>query len=379
MSDPVDMRCDGVMAGDHALVGRGCREPHGFEGCTTAGVTRPAAPCALRAALVAALCVWGAAAAVAAPSARRAFDVTLDGRWIGEAVAFSPYRDGQSPGGAQPTRAQVAEDARLVARRWSLVRTYGSTGPAEDLLAVIRAERLPVRVMLGVWVAPEERRDSTGRVVERFPAARAANRAEREAAVRLANAYPDVVRAVCVGNETQVFWSAHRLPADALLRALREVRARTRVPVATADDYHFWNRPESRRIAAIVDFIVLHAHPMWNGKQLEEAVAWTDSIVASIRAAHRGVPVVLGETGWATRRHTEGDQGRLIHGRADEEAQQVFFDSIHEWTRRTLTVTFFFEAFDENWKGGPHPDEVEKHWGLYRADRSPKPAVAGMR
>ena len=31
--------------------------------------------------------------------------------------------------------------------------------------------------------------------------------------------------------------------------------------------------------------------------------------------------------------------------------------------------------FDENWKGGAHPAEVEKHWGLYRADRSAKLAV----
>ena len=34
-----------------------------------------------------------------------------------------------------------------------------------------------------------------------------------------------------------------------------------------------------------------------------------------------------------------------------------------------------FEAFDENWKGGPSPEETEKHWGLFRADRTPKLVV----
>ena len=38
-------------------------------------------------------------------------------------------------------------------------------------------------------------------------------------------------------------------------------------------------------------------------------------------------------------------------------------------------VTFFFEVFDENSKGRDHPAEVEKHWGLVRADRSAKLAL----
>ncbi len=42
-----------------------------------------------------------------------------------------------------------------------------------------------------------------------------------------------------------------------------------------------------------------------------------------------------------------------------------------KWSRARI-ASFYFEAFDENWKGGDHPDEVEKHWGLFRADRTPK-------
>jgi exo-beta-1,3-glucanase (GH17 family) len=34
---------------------------------------------------------------------------------------------------------------------------------------------------------------------------------------------------------------------------------------------------------------------------------------------------------------------------------------------------FFFEVFDEPWKGDPHdPLTIEKHFGLYYVDRSPK-------
>ena len=39
-------------------------------------------------------------------------------------------------------------------------------------------------------------------------------------------------------------------------------------------------------------------------------------------------------------------------------------------------TTFFFEAFDEDWKGSPHDwNGAEKHWGMYTVDRKPKLVV----
>ncbi len=321
-------------------------------------------------------CTAGASAATRAPSPRRALDVSLHGRWIGNAIAYGPHRDGQAPGGPSPTRAQIREDLLLMAPHWKLLRLYGARGAADSVLAIIRAEHLPMRVLLGAWIAATERRDTSGAVVETFPAARAANLAELEAAVRLAHDYPGIVSAVCVGNETQVSWSDHRVPAESLIADIRWLRARVRVPVTTADDYNFWNKPASRAVAAEVDFIVMHAHPMWNGKQLGEALGWTTNTVGTIQAAHPGQTIVLGETGWATAASTEGEQGRLIKGRPGEDEQAVFYVAITAWAQRTRTTTFVFEAFDENWKGGQLPDEVEKHWGLFHADRSPKRAIA---
>lgn len=318
----------------------------------------------------------GDAAKAVTPIERRAFHATLDGRWIGNAIAYGPHRDGQAPGGPGPSRAELLEDLRLMARHWNLLRVYGSTGPTPEILALIHEAHLPLRVMLGVWLEPEDRRDSTGAVLERFPERVRANREQVDEAVRLAATYGDVVVAVCAGNETQVFWSAHRFAAAQLIRDLRDLRARVRQPVTTADDFNFWNKPESDAVAAEVDFITMHAHPLWNGKRLTEALDWTAATVASIRAAHPGVPLVLGETGWATQVHDEGEQARLIRGEVGEEGQHIFHDALIAWAAETGTVTFFFEAFDENWKGGAHPNEVEKHWGLYRADRTPKAVMA---
>jgi exo-beta-1,3-glucanase (GH17 family) len=233
-----------------------------------------------------------------------------------------------------------------------------------------------MKVMLGIWIAPEEMPREAGGAPQALPEARHANRQEIESAVRLARAYRDVILAVSVGNETQVFWSDHRVPLPRLIGFVRELRSRIRQPVTVADDFNFWNKPESQGLAREVDFIVTHIHPLWNGILLEEALDWTWSTLEAIASHHPGHLVVLGETGWATRKHNEGEQARLIRGQPGEEPQARFYSALRDRADRERLPVFFFEAFDENWKGGPHPNEVEKHWGLFRADRTPKKAMA---
>jgi exo-beta-1,3-glucanase (GH17 family) len=290
-------------------------------------------------------------------------------------VSYGPHRDGQRPGGPSPSREEIREDLGILLRHWNLLRTYSAVESAATILEIIREDGLDMKVMLGVWIAVEERRGEKGEVIEEFPGAREANRREVEAGIRLANEYSDIVVAVCVGNETQVNWSGHRSPLDILIGYVRTVRARTKIPVTTADDYNFWNKSESHTLARELDFIVMHAHPMWNGVQVEDADAWARDTYNAIQVEHPDRVVVYGETGWATKKHNEGEQARLIKGQPGEAEQALFFDAVTSWAERERVALFFFEAFDESWKGGEHPNEVEKHWGLYNADRTPKLAV----
>ncbi len=335
--------------------------------------------------LVAVLHLLGACATAApaanpaarGPSPLRTFSAGLDGRWIGDGIAYGMHRDGQSPAGAQPTRAQLTEDLQLLSRRWHFLRMYDASPTAALVLQIIREEKLPLVVMLGCWVAPEHaaakgKEPGTG---DPLPAGVAANRAELERCVQIANEYPELVRAVIVGNETQIDWSDHRCGPEVLLRSLREVRARTRAPITTADDHGFWSTAASLAVAAEVDFLDVHAYGMWGGQQLEDALAFTKEKLAAVQQRHPGRLLVLGEFGWATQRSSEGEQAKLIKGKYGEPEQAAFFEQARAWTTEAKLVNFWFEAFDENWKGGPHPDEVEKHWGLYRADRTAKQAV----
>jgi exo-beta-1,3-glucanase (GH17 family) len=330
------------------------------------GSPRPAVPAA------------GGAFARQSPFVMRPFRPFIGRRWVGNAIAYGPHRDGQYPGGPSPNREQLLQDLRLMSPHWGMLRTYGAVGWPETLLAIIHEERIPMRVMLGVWVEPEARRDSAGRILEDLPRGKAANRADLEAAVRLAARYPGIVAAVCMGNETQVSWSAHRLPLELLVGYVREARARTRVPVTSADDLDFWKESAGHALAEELDFLVTHIHPLWRGQQLEAAVDYTGRAYAELCAAYPGRTVVLGETGWATSKTATGDQGKLMKGAVGEAEQATFCGAFAAWAERERVVTFFFEAFDENWKGGPDPGEVEKHWGFFRADRTPKPAVAAI-
>jgi exo-beta-1,3-glucanase (GH17 family) len=294
------------------------------------------------------------------PFVIREFQPFSGDRWIGNAISYGPFRDGQAPGDAEITPEQLREDLQLMLPHWNLMRIYGSTEYAETLLEVIRTDGLDMKVMLGVWIAANSPE---------------ANSAEVEAAIRLTKKYGDIILAVSVGNETQVYWSAHRCPFDELLVHVRHVRARVDVPVTVADDYNYWNKEESRAIATEIDFITLHAHPLWNGLSLTDALPWVQEQIQEVQTLHPDRLVVVGETGWATAVHNEGEQARLIKGRPGESQQKTFYQDTRAWADAERFTVFYFEAFDENWKGGDHPNEVEKHWGLFRADRSPKAAI----
>jgi len=305
-------------------------------------------------------CARSAPPMVPTAEARRAFTPAHDSQRVIAGISYGPYREGQRPGGPDPSVAQLSEDLHIIAERWHMIRLYSSRGPTEAILRTIQEDALPIVVVVGAWISADD------------PEANAAEIAE---AIRLADTYPAQVAAVSVGNETQVSWSGHRSDQATLIGHIRTVRDAIHQPVTTADDYNFWNKPESQPVADEVDFLLLHAYAMWNQQPLDEAVDWTAQTIASIQERHPRLPIVLGETGWATALNPDGDEIQHIKAEAGEAEQAVFYQAFAAWAEQAEQPYFYFEAFDEPWKGSDDPREVEKHWGLYRVDRSPKPAA----
>jgi exo-beta-1,3-glucanase (GH17 family) len=276
-------------------------------------------------------------------------------------VCYGPFREGQAPGETQPTAEQISEDLRLMAKHWEALRVYGSDPFVRQICEIVRAEKLPLHVMIGAWIDK--------------PDVEPQNRKQVEDAIAIANDFPDVVCAVSVGNESQVSWSFHKVDTDLLIEYVRKVRSETKVPVTVADDFTYWTEPASLRLASELDFIVAHIYAMWHAQPLDKAMAFTQEKYQLVRDRHPEKLVVIGEAGWATAKSAEGDQAQRLLGTAGETEQAAFYDKFSEWSRRNNVPAFYFEAFDEPWKGGPDPLDAEKHWGLFKVDRQPKAAL----
>jgi exo-beta-1,3-glucanase (GH17 family) len=174
--------------------------------------------------------------------------------------------------------------------------------------------------------------------------------------------------AVNVGNEALVDWNDHMVPLEKVIAYVERVKSAIEQPVTVADNYAWWIR-DGVPLAAAVDFLGIHTYAQWEEKSIDEALAYTLQNLEGVRAALPDKPIAILEAGWAT---TASEFG----GRASEEGQARYYREIHDWARQHNTTVFFFEAFDEPWKGDPaNPLGAEKHWGLFYVDRSPKLAM----
>ena len=300
---------------------------------------------------------------------KRDFNPTIQGRWIGNGISYSPYRDGEGPDTEGLTsKEHILEDLMIIAQRWNLIRLYGADPQHRRILEVIRDNNLPIKVMQGIWL--------DGHQTE------AENTAQVEEGIRLANEFPDIVTAVNVGNEIFVYWSWHRIEdMDGVIDQIRHVRENIKQPVTVSDDYNFWNKPEAQKVAAELDFICLHGYAIWNKQFLDNAMKWTEETYNDIQRRHPDHKIAFCETGWPTSRVSTGDsdEARLVKANVGEVEQKVFFDKYHAWVNKNKVISFYFSSFDEKWKGGFDGEtpmkKMEKHWGLYKSDRSPKLAA----
>ncbi|MBD5778579.1 glycosyl hydrolase [Pelagicoccus sp. NFK12] len=294
-------------------------------------------------------------------------------------VAYSGFRHGQHPdrgeGAVLPTDEQILEDLKIIAfeEGFELIRLYDSQRNSEDVLRIIREHGIPLKVMLGIWLDGElSNHEGCAWVLEPVPEAElerkaAKNLREIEAGVRLANEYSDIVVAVNVGNESLVTWNDHLVSLESMIRHLKSVRSRIQQPVTTADNYKVFSQ-YGAELADHLDFLAVHTYPAWEEKTIDEALPYTIENLQEIRAVLPDMPIVVSEAGWASVASEFGD-------RASEESQARHYRELMEFGRANNITIFWFEAFDEDWKGNADPLGAEKHWGLYTIDREPKRAV----
>ncbi len=335
-----------------------------------------------------------------------------------QAIAYSGHRKDVRSVENTPTLEETKEDLRILAAMGiKLLRTYNTTiyPHSERILQAIRELKqvdpdFEMLVMLGAWIQCQ---NAYGEGVDHTVEDAAFNQREIEGAIRLANAYPDVVAIIAVGNEAMVTWQAHYVPAATILRwveHLQAARSRGDIPagtmITTSENWAALGGEASYRnedlaeLVRRIDFLSLHTYAFHDtyynpalqwaplpdeadlplthqiDRAIERSIALQKDQYRAVQDYLRSIGVEkevhIGETGWASLDNSfYGDDGTRA---ADEYIAGRFYAAIREWTRENDLTCFYFEAFDEPWKSDGTAGS-EGHFGLFTVEGQAKYAL----
>ncbi|ACL69182.1 family 16 glycosylhydrolase [Halothermothrix orenii] len=331
------------------------------------------------------------------------------------AISYSGYRKNVRRESTVPTVEQIKDDMKILeAMGVKLLRTYNTNefSQSEKILKAISELKeedpdFEMYVMLGAWISCEGAyTDSVNHNVEDEDK----NKGEIDKAIELAAKYPQIVKAIAVGNEAMVRWQAHYVPAEVILKwvnYLREARENGDIPgetlITSSDNFAAWGGEGSYRsktlkdLVKAVDFVSLHTYPFhdthyvskfWKTPEENKDLSDKEKIDNAMKRAFERAknqyqlvkeyvrsidpekPIHIGETGWASvSTDLYGSGGSRA---ADEYKQKQYYDQIREWSDACNISVFFFEGFDEPWKGSNNPGHSEKHFGLFTVDGKAK-------
>lgn len=289
-----------------------------------------------------------------------------------KAICYSGFRDGQQPGGITPSYEEIKEDLLLLQPYWKYLRLYDCDEHAQRVINVIQQEKLDFKIMLGAYIVAEmnnQRCPWGGGIYEeeQLEENKKNNDVKITRLIEWSNKYQDIIFTVSLGNEACVDWTDHFVPVERVVEFAKRVKKNIKQPITFCENYVPWLN-YLKPLVEVIDFISIHTYPVWEYKHIHEAVEYTIANYETVAKQYPNIPVVITEAGWATNSHGIGIHSEHVN----EENQKVYYEDLMEWTSEQKILTFFFEAFDEKWKGSSDPMEPEKHWGLFKSDRTPK-------
>jgi len=294
----------------------------------------------------------------------------------GKAICYSGYRYGQSPEtGVYPTYRQIREDLLIIQKRWDYIRLYDCSEHAEAVLKVIDKEKLNLKVMLGAYIGAELNNFgcSWGTIYteDELHRNKKNNLKQISKLIKLANQYHDAIFSLSAGNEATVDWTDHYVSVEKIIEYVQIIKNEAKQPVTFCENYVPWY-DKLRPLAEKVDFISIHTYPVWEYKNISEAMEYTKQNYYSIANRYPDKPVIITEAGWATNSNGRGINPENV----GQEFQSRYYNGLEKWSKAEGIMTFVFEAFDEPWKGSHEVLEPEKHWGLFTVDRKPKKVMS---
>ncbi len=260
-------------------------------------------------------------------------------------IAYSPPAYDPRPDSLSlPSRESIVSDLQTIRPWFDGLIIYSSQPPAMDIIECADNERFR-GVVLGIWDP--------------------LSKEELMACTRLAQAHPNLITAICIGNEGLQFG---RYAPDALKQAFDWMRAQVpNVPLTTSEPISQYG---SRFLQELPDFHAPNIHPYFDTPlemSMPDRAAWVIER-ASALAEVTGKRVLCKETGWPS----GGDD------RCSPETRRQFWTELRDQAARqpNASVVFAaFEAFDLPWKAEASGLPVEDHWGFFTSSRVPKTAL----
>ena len=255
-------------------------------------------------------------------------------------LCFSPYMEGQNPGG------QLSEDQ--IRRRLEIIRPYTkwirsfSCTEGNELIPEI-AKEYGIKTIVGAWLGDDPK----------------ANEQEVTNLIELAN--KGFVDIAAVGNE--VMYRGDLSESELLDFIYKAKSAIKNVPVGYVDAYYeFTDHPA---ITAACDVVLANCYPFWEGCDQEYSLLYMKDMFQRAVKAANGKKVIISETGWP-------DQGTNLKGAfPSKENAMKYFINTQQWSREEDIEIFYFSSFDESWKVGAEGD-VGAYWGIWDKDEKLK-------
>lgn len=297
---------------------------------------------------------------------------------MGNAICYSGFREGQSPDtGIFPTYEEVKEDLLILHNNWKYIRLYDCDQHSDTVLEVIKKEKLNLKVMLGAYIHAEVNNYECpwGGVYsdEKLKYNAEINLKQTNKLIQRANKYPDIIFALSAGNEATVDWSGNSVPVSKVIQYVKMIKEGAKQPVTFCENYIPW-LDKLKDLVEEIDFISIHSYPVWEDQNVHNALEFTKSNYYSVVNKYPNKPVVITEAGWTTNSNGRG----ICPSYVSEKFQAIYYNDLVNWSVNNNVLTFVFEAFDEPWKGSNAPLEPEKHWGLFKVDRTPKLVMQKM-
>lgn len=290
----------------------------------------------------------------------------------GRAICYSGYRKGQTPViNICPTYKEILEDLKILEKDFDYIRMYDSNEHTRMTLEVIKIENINLKVLLGMNLLGEisNPQCSWGGEYDEVTLAKhiEQNQEQLEKAIALCNAYKEQLIGVSAGNESVPEWNENLVSPARVLYFVNTLKEYTEVPVTYCDNIYYWKN-KLVDVANAVDFISIHIYPVWHSKSVIESIGICVREYNEINNQYPNKQVLITETGWPTK-----SNDHVISSKEANELNQKFYNTeIEKWSRNNDAICFFFEAFDEEWKGSNDPSEPEKNWGHYLDNRKPK-------